>query len=167
MADKKEAQSLGAVNITIRGQSFSVPNKYAEGHVLTANEASVLNQTRRENIRNNCAAAVKAFESSEIDEAAMKKRVGSYIDSYEFGQVTGGGNRLSDVEREARIIARRSVMAAIKKDPSVVADLDAKEKAEQVKEWVAQFEKDPSILKEAAEEVARIEARPVRTLKRG
>jgi hypothetical protein len=45
--------------ITISGHSFNVPVRYEEGHELTAGEASALNQTYHENLRNNFAKKVK------------------------------------------------------------------------------------------------------------
>jgi hypothetical protein len=45
--------------ITIAGQSFNVPIRYEEGHELTSGEASALNQTYHENIRNNLAKKAK------------------------------------------------------------------------------------------------------------
>ncbi len=45
--------------ITIQGANFNAPQPYDEGHVLTVNEASALNQVFAENLRNNFAARIK------------------------------------------------------------------------------------------------------------
>ena len=45
--------------ITIAGTRFTVPVRYAEGHVLTAGEANALNQTYLENCRNNLSGRAK------------------------------------------------------------------------------------------------------------
>ena len=62
MAKKPKADETAAApttastdEITIAGQVFSVPVRYAAGHVLTEGEASALNQTYHENLRNNFA----------------------------------------------------------------------------------------------------------------
>jgi hypothetical protein len=52
------AQEMGlvaAVAFTIKGQTFTMLPRYAEGHICTAGEAAALNQTLRENVRNNLA----------------------------------------------------------------------------------------------------------------
>src|SRR3954462_13657602 len=106
-------------NITIAGKSFSVPEPYAEGHVLTVNEAATLNQTYAENIRNNMASKVAAAIEAEkadtpvpYDHTAMQTAVDDYVANYEFGVrrgVTG-----DPVEREALNAARELVKNAIR-----------------------------------------------------
>ena len=55
--------------ITIAGKPFTVEPKFEAGHVLTANEASTLNQTWFENLRNNF--APKAKEGGSQDQEGM------------------------------------------------------------------------------------------------
>jgi len=125
--------------VTIGGVAFSIEDKYAEGHVLNANEAASLNQTRAENIGNNFRSTIaeareKAYlesvgrEELEADEkvpsdyplsdevkAQLQAALTEAAQTYEFGQRGGGGPRITDpVQREAQRIARDKIEAAIK-----------------------------------------------------
>jgi hypothetical protein len=115
--------------IQIAGESFTVPQPYAEGHVLTANEASSLNQTYAENVRNNFASKVKeANEAGTFDLAVFQGRLDDYTAEYEFGQRTGGGGRSSDpVQAEAMSITRDLVRQALSKKGLKLADVPASE----------------------------------------
>lgn len=98
-------------SITIAGRSITVPVKYSEGHVLSANEASALNQVYHENIRNNTAKRVKEAESDE----AAQSIVNEYVAGYEFGVRTGGGGSRDPVQTELMAIAREAVRKALQK----------------------------------------------------
>lgn len=108
-------------SIIIQGISFVAPLPYQEGHVLTANEISALNQVFHENIRNNFANRVKKLveeaetNGAELDEAALQSELNDYIESYEFGIRTGGGRVTDPVESEALKIATSKVHEAMKK----------------------------------------------------
>lgn len=103
--------------ITIAGKPFSVEARYAEGHTLSANEASALNQVLFENLRNNFAS--KAKEGA--DQAAFD----AYASSYQFGVRTGGGGSRDPIEQEAMSIARDTVRDAIKRAGKKLADYSA------------------------------------------
>lgn len=136
--------------ITIAGLVFDVEDKYAEGHVVTANEAGALNQTRAENLRNNFASVVrKAQEAANegnpegadpiaLDDTAIEALKAEFLTvatTYEFG-VRGGGVRITDpVEREAVRLAKEQIDAAIK---AKYGRLDAVDK-DRYKELVADF----------------------------
>lgn len=135
-------------SLTIAGHSFTLDTPFEAGHVLNEAEASVLNQTWLENIRNNTAKHVKkAVEDGEDP----TKIVEDYASSYQFGvRVAGtGAVRTADpVEREALKIAKAEVKAAL-----------AKKKLTAPKEKVLELahgflEKYPSIREKAAEIVA-------------
>lgn len=78
--------SLERVELTIGGNAFTVMERYEEGHELTAGEASALNQTLRENVRNNLS---KKENLSQED-------VDAYAAEYQFGVRTPGAGRTSD-----------------------------------------------------------------------
>lgn len=103
--------------ITVAGQTFKVPQPYTAGHVLVAGEASALNQTYAENLRNNFAAKVKeAIEAGSFDADVFQGRFDDYAGEYEFGVRVGGGGRSSDpVQAEAMNIARDLVRKALAK----------------------------------------------------
>lgn len=101
--------------ITIQGHVVEVAEPYTEGHVLSSNEASALNQLQHENIRNNVAAKIKRVEEEEkrtltLDE--VQKMTSAYQEEYEFGVRTGAVR--DPVESEAMDIARSTIRDAIK-----------------------------------------------------
>lgn len=97
--------------ITIAGRTFQAPIRYSAGHVLSEHEASALNQTFHENLRNNFAKRAKDSENpgsqEEFDEYAAK---------YEFGARRAGGPRASGdpVLAEAVRLATADIKAALK-----------------------------------------------------
>ena len=95
--------------LTIAGQTFTLAPRYEEGHELTAGEASALNQTYFENVRNNCAKKVK-------DEGWTQEQVSSYAEAYQFGLRVGGGSggERDPVMSEALRIAKSMIRDAIK-----------------------------------------------------
>lgn len=79
--------SLERQELTIAKHSFTVMDKFEEGHELTAGEASALNQTLRENVRNNLSKK----------ESLTQEQVDAYAAEYEFGvRTAGAGGRTSD-----------------------------------------------------------------------
>jgi hypothetical protein len=104
--------------LTIKGQVFEIADDttIAPGVPLTEGMAASLQQTRRENIRNNMAKKVEEALNGSGDLAPdkfdeLQKLVAEYADKYEFGVRQAGTPRVTDpVEREAR----RDVAEAIK-----------------------------------------------------
>ena len=143
--------------ITIAGLALTVPAPFVEGHVLRMNEASVLNQTYAENLRNNFASAVKtAQEESKksgvpVDLSVLQGKLDEYVNAYDFGVRKGGGAHvvLDPVEREARKLAQERVKAALKKKGINLKDV-AKEKLEELVTGV--LDKYP-VLREQAQRV--------------
>jgi hypothetical protein len=90
-------------DITIQGVVFSAPSPYAVGHVLNENEASVLNQTFSENLRNNFAPKLKAVidentkagvDALTIEQiGTLQTEFAAYAAAYKFGAVGAGGAR--------------------------------------------------------------------------
>jgi hypothetical protein len=103
--------------ITISGKQFSVPSPFEAGHVLTAGQATSLNQTYHENIRNNLAADVKA---GKIDQAGVLEYAKKYVN--EMG--AGGGNRSGDpVGSRARDMAAKDAGKAYKSAGGKIKDM--------------------------------------------
>jgi hypothetical protein len=101
--------------ITIQGQTFKVPLRYAAGHALTEGEASALNQTYHENLRNNFANKVRDGVEAGLSTAILQQQLDDYAQEYQFGQrVGGGGFRGDPVMTLAMNIARDMVRTAIK-----------------------------------------------------
>lgn len=99
---------LEKISVTIAGKAYDVLERYEEGHELTAGEASALNQTLRENIRNNLATKAKEGALSQDD-------VDKYAHEYEFGVRTGGGGRTTDpVMVEFMRLAKDQIRKALK-----------------------------------------------------
>lgn len=139
--------------ITIAGETFTVAMPYAEGNVLSANEAAALNQVRAENLRNNFASSVnKAKEAGTFDLASMQTSLTEYDSTYEFGVRRGGGGRTSDpVMAEAMNIAREKVRAAILAKGIKLAEVSAAQISEHAKKAINDY---PQILELARTRVA-------------
>lgn len=101
--------------LTIAGQTFTVEPRYGEGHELTAGEASALNQTFFENIRNNMAKKVKdALEAGSFDASAFQQQITEYAGEYQFGIRSSSGPR-DPVMSEAMNLARAKIRELLKK----------------------------------------------------
>lgn len=97
---------MSTQTIKIQGRDFTVPAPYGEGHVLSAVEAAVLNQTFAENIRNNVAGKMKA--ATEKGEAFSDDEALAYANSYAFG-VRAVRTPSDPVESEFRKLARKFI----------------------------------------------------------
>lgn len=123
------ADPAAAIPIKVQGMIFSYPPKYFEGHVLSAEEAAVLNQTFGENLRNNFASRIRA-EMEKIEEAAtaagetpraftqeeqdaFAADFTTYAATYTFKSPRVGAGPIDPVEREAHKIATALVKAKL------------------------------------------------------
>lgn len=96
--------------LTIKGQVFEVTDAegIAVGTPMTEGHVSALQQTRRENIRNNMARAIEkelgdAEALTDEQHGKMQELVNEYAAKYEFGVRAAGSPRVVDpVEKEAR-----------------------------------------------------------------
>lgn len=154
-------------SITVQGLSFEASIPYGAGPVeLTAGEASALNQTRVENLRNNFASTVKKAKeefakannmaeedvtAEHLDAAALQREFDQYDREYEFGirRVGGGDAGRTPVEREARKIAREKVIEALKSKNIKVNSVSA----EKMEELVSGLAGKEPIIKEAQRRV--------------
>lgn len=144
--------------ITIAGKTFNAPQPYAAGHELTANEASALNQTYAENLRNNFASKVKeADEAGSFDQDVFQSKFDEYADEYEFGVRTGGGRTGDPVQAEAMSICRELVRKAIVKQGKKLADYSAAKITELAKAQLAKSD-DPKTQQIYATAKTRVEA---------
>jgi len=105
----------GYDQITIQGQVFRVPIRYAAGHQLNDGEAGALNQTLHENLRNNFAKKVAEGQEAGVPLETLQQQLDDYANDYQFGVRTGGGGFRGDpVMTLAMNIAREMVRTAIK-----------------------------------------------------
>lgn len=128
MPDTTDAQRK---NITVQGLSLAAPQPYEEGHALTVNEASVLNQTYLENLRNNYAGKVKkACEDNNVEnavdlhdtvKATIQTDFDTYCEAYEFG--VRGGRESDPIRSQALTMATERVKAALKSKGVKLADV--------------------------------------------
>ncbi len=141
--------------VTIEGIELIAIAPFAEGHVVSATEAAVLNQTLRENLRNNTATAIKKAKADGADDQKLQALLDEYTTGYLFGvRKTGTGTTaksLDPVSREARKIARDRVHAAIKAKGFKLKEVPADQVAGYVEALLA---KDPSIMEAAKQIVA-------------
>jgi hypothetical protein len=142
---------------TIKGVRLAVPTPYAEGDSLNINEASTLNQTYIENIRNNlsghvAAAIEEAGGVDKLDQKAVQKLVDDYCAEYKFGEKKGGGFRSADpVEAAGMELARGLVRDAIVAKGIKLKDVPAAKVTELAR---AALEQKPEILERAKAIVA-------------
>lgn len=156
--------------ITIQGLEFEAPQPYKPGaHELTEGEASALNQTLAENLRNNFAPKIKAEMAkyrqanglaedaevaiSSLDQDALNEAFDKYASEYEFGVRKGGGGPRTPtdpVEREAFGIARDKVKAALKAKNIEVGSVSKEKMGEYIKQVLDKY---PAIREEAKRRV--------------
>ncbi len=108
---------LNTVQFTVAGQTLNVPEPYTEGHVLNAAEASVLNQTYRENVRNGIAPKVKEHPA---DAQAI---LNEFVENYSFGE-RRARVQLNPVDSEAKKIAVKLVAQALSEKGIKKADYE-------------------------------------------
>lgn len=137
--------------ITIAGHQFTVDSPYAEGHELSANEASAMNQLRHENLRNNFAKRVKDHVDAGGSAADLQAEFDGKAAEYEFGARSGGGGSRDPVMTEAMSMARDIIKRALKQ-----AGQSAK--AEQITEAAKRFLASPNGQKVMDEARSRVEA---------
>jgi len=169
-ATQEAASDPKVGSITVQGLEFEVDYPYVAGTTdLTAGEASALNQTRAENLRNNFAARIKAglaeyrktnnlAEDAEVavtvlDKDQLDKEWADYAGKYEFGvRQLGSGLRTptDPVEREAHKIATAKVKEALAKANMKLASVTKEQMAELVKATIIKY---PDIMAEAKRRV--------------
>lgn len=108
--------------ITIAGQSFNVPVRYAAGHVLNEGEADALNQTFHENLRNNFAKKAKEGADEGLPLDVLQQQLDTYAEGYQFGARTGGGGSRDPVRSEAMEIARQMVRDGLRRAQKKLSD---------------------------------------------
>lgn len=149
--------------VTIAGEQFEIKAPYAAGHPLNEAEASVLNQTFLENVRNNSAGKIKAAKEvaekagtvfsvdtflvgEGAEQVTLRQSLQAYADAYEFGVRTARTSEPVDpVQREARAIAKEALAAAMKAKGIKRKDLTD----EQYEAAVAQHAASDKVQKEA------------------
>jgi len=107
-------------SFTSYGATINVPDAYAAGHALTEKEAAALNTLRTELISHRVRAAVfgelhKGDTASPEQTEAAQAKANEIANTFEFGagRVAGEPRVVDPVEKEARDIAKRQVMAKV------------------------------------------------------
>lgn len=136
---------------TIKGHKFVIEVPYAEGHVMTANEAATLNQTFVENIRNNQAKVVESGLAEGKTVAELQEVIAAFASTYKFGAGRATTNAIprDPVAAAAQRIARSTLTAALKEKKIDVKTFD-KDKFEAL---VAQIAAKPEVIEKAREQV--------------
>lgn len=153
-----ETGAVATQQITIQDWLATIPAPFDEGHTLTGNQASAMNQLYAENVRNNFAKKVKDAREeakkagTEVDFNALQAALDTYAASYEFGTRKGGGGGDASLPKEpilraAHIIARNLIRDKAKQKGKKLS-------AEQVASLVPKLlEKNPGIMDEARRQV--------------
>jgi hypothetical protein len=131
-AETHEFSSEQLVQLRINGKIFLVPVPFSEGHILSSAEADVLNQTYRENLRNNFAAAMRRAAEKEQKEL-MQSDFDAYVETYSFEARTAGSRSsiVDPVDVEEHSLAMAAIKQAIKAK-GVKFSAVAKEKIEEL-----------------------------------
>jgi hypothetical protein len=132
------------------GLSVSVPQPYAEGHVLSALEAEKLNHVLADNVRTSLTAKLKRLAEAEgFDAAALADEFQTYAESYSF-VVRSPRVAADPIEKEANKIAKEQVFAAIRRKGGNPSDYSA----EQLSEYISKVRQHkPEIREEAARRI--------------
>lgn len=130
--------------ITIKGVVLTVISPFAEGHVLTAEEANVLNQTLAENLRNNFAGVVTeavtaAGDVASVDVGALQEQLNDYTKDYTFGARRTAGVAVNPVERIAISLAKDAVKKGLKKKNLDPKDYTAEQLTAMAKDAVGRY----------------------------
>ncbi len=149
---------MQTTSITIQGKTFSCPQPFAAGHVLNEAEASTLNQTFAENLRNNFGARMKkAAEDKDNPQVLGQDEFDKYAAEYKFGvRVAGTRAPVDPIEREARVMAAKAVRDALKRKKDQNPDFDPKSVADEEFEKLVDgtLEKYPAFREQAKQIVA-------------
>lgn len=151
--------------ITIAGHAFQVPLRYKEGDELSAGEASALNQTYHENLRNNFAKKVKEGTDAGVGLDVLQDQLNAYAAEYQFGVRSGGGGGPRDpVMTEGMRIARDKVKEQLK---AAIANPQSKYYNRKISDFKAEvigeaakalLARDPAILELAKKRVAELQS---------
>ena len=141
--------------ITIAGQVFRVPVRYVAGHTLTDGEASALNQTYHENLRNNFAGKVRDGIEAALPIETLQQQLDDYANDYQFGQRGGGGGgyRGDPVMTLAMGSARDVIRAAIKAKKLNDEDWPASKVTQMAKALLEQQGDDGVIISNARKQI--------------
>jgi len=125
---------MSTKEITIGGAIVTVTTPYAEGHTMNEAEAKSLNQTRAENIANNCRKFVSGhnegdakapiFTTEAID--LISAHVAAYDEKYVFTLASVGGGRtpIDPLERECLLVVKEHIKGKIKEAGGLLKDYD-------------------------------------------
>lgn len=146
--------------ITIANTQFVITPKFAEGHVLTANEAAALNQTFYENVNNNMRKTVKEALDPNSKEPLtieqLQEKITEYANSYEFGagRTTSNSMVKDPVDKAAIKIAEKIIKKFLKDQKKSEDDLSD----EQWNNIVASVAAKPEVRAQAEADVAAAKA---------
>jgi len=151
--------------LKIQGMIFPFSPRYAEGHVLSNEEAKVMNQTLGENLRNNFASRIRAavteiekatpageaarsFTAEELEK--FQTDFTAYQSTYIFKAPRQGPGPLDPIEREMQKIAKNIILSALETNRTKVSTLPEGQMAAWIKTLCAE---KPEIREEAMRRV--------------
>ncbi len=120
----KITEKTPRTTFNVQGVLLEVPEPFKSGDIYLDNEASVQNQTYRENVRNNKAAEIAAVieasgytkEEKEAGKALpdgvlaeCQAIIDAAVETYVFGERTGGGRTADPVRSRALVHAKKLV----------------------------------------------------------
>lgn len=142
--------------LTIAGKVFEVSTPYTAGHTIDETEAAILNQTRAENIGNNCRKEVKEALEASKPEAEIAAAISAYDAKYTFSM--GGAPRepADPIAKLAVKIAREAIRLQLAASGRKLKSIP-KDKLEAAVEQVSQQE---DVLEEARKQYEASKSKP-------
>lgn len=130
------------MKLTMFETDFEISEPYAEGHVVTAVEAKVLNQTRKENISNSLRKAIGELigagkeKTQEAIDAAIKL-VSDLDAEYGFSERAASGGRrvMNALEKECRAIAKAHLVKQLAAKGVTLAAFGKEAAEAKITEW--------------------------------
>lgn len=149
----------------ISGHEFVCEDRYAEGHVLTANEAAALNGLRRENLRNNFAAKIaNLLKQNNISEptpeilAKLHEMFEVEKAEYQFNvrrRAAGASEGADPIDKLTYSLARQLLTNMLKANGLKVKDVSEEDREALIEELIAG---SPDIRKTAEAQYAQKQA---------
>lgn len=152
------------VEVTIQGLTFTYEPRYSAGHTLDEGEAKALNQVMKENLRNNFAQKVSAFQEGAVSEEIIQASFAEYVEKYRFSDRQTVERPTNKVEQIHSKLIREMAEAVCRRNKTTFKDLsEARQEAlletiraskpELLEEAKRRFEQLQSITAAALEDV--------------
>lgn len=141
------------VPATVAGMTLLMPQPFAEGYALLANEANAMNQLLTENLRNNIAGKMKAAEKEgkAWSETEAQAQLDTYAATYQFGARVGGIRSVDPVLRIMEQLAEGKVRELLKTKGIKLNTVDSDKMNSLIDQYIAKDDAAGGALRKIAE----------------